>query len=122
MLLLIVLFIIIIRYISKLFCSIINQFKQLRPINVYKDVSRYLASKGKFGDLTEFVNCIKTSTIGTTATGQSVNDICDEILILAVATLGNSASAETNVERLIKLMASKQAQVSQFLVCQFLKN
>lgn len=81
---------------------------------MYKDVSRYLASNGKFGDLTVLVNCIKTST---TTTGQSVNDICDEILILAVATLGNSASAETNVERLIKLIASKQAQVSQFLVC-----
>lgn len=80
-------------------------------MNVYKDVSRYLASKGKFGDLTEFVNCIKTST---TTTGQSVNDICDEILILAVATLGNSVSAETNVERLIKLIVSKQAQVRNF--------
>ena len=64
----------------------------------------------RFGAIERLISCISN----VADSPDDVSDICDETLILAVATLGKTNASDDCVEELIKLIKSKAAKVSGF--------
>lgn len=87
--------------------SIATEFKQLKPLKVYKETARHLAKAGKTEAITNLVILIKSAV-----KDQRVDDICDEVLILAITILSKTDAIEAEVEELIKLICDKSAMVS----------
>lgn len=86
--------------------SLIEEFN-LRPINVYCEVGKILAKFEKYNGISQLVSSIKQ--LGTSS--EIVNNMCDEMLTSAVATLTKANCSETKVENLIKLMTDRAKKV-----------
>ncbi|KAH1006644.1 zinc finger FYVE domain-containing protein 26 [Dendroctonus ponderosae] len=95
---------------------IANEFQQLKPLKVYKETARYLAKVGKTEAITNLVVLIMR-----TLKDQRVNDICDEVLILAITILSKTDAIEAEVEELIKLICDKSAMICAYIETKQLK-
>ncbi|KAL1501989.1 hypothetical protein ABEB36_007205 [Hypothenemus hampei] len=89
--------------------KIIKEFKKLKPVKVYKEVGKYFAQKGNFSRIGELVNWIRNCS---EPMDSSVDEVCDELLLFAVASLRNSPCSGANVDDLIKLISDKSMKIS----------
>ncbi|XP_066249376.1 zinc finger FYVE domain-containing protein 26 homolog [Euwallacea similis] len=94
-----------------------NEFK-LRLIKVYKEATKYFAQNHQFSHITELVACIQDHG---GVEHPTTNEICDEILIFAVATLKNDIISESSIEELIKLICDRSAKISAYIEAKQLK-
>lgn len=87
-------------------CSLIEDFN-LKPITIYCEAGKFLAKYEKYSEISQLVSCIKQ--IGSNS--DVVNNMCDEMLTLAVAMLSKANCSGTKVEDLIRLISDRPTKV-----------
>lgn len=97
--------------------TIINEFK-LKPIKVFNEAGKYLAQTEKFGSIAELVDIIRKNS---DAGDKTVTEMCDEMLIHAVATLTKARAPEAQVESLIRFISDKAVKISAYIEARQLK-
>lgn len=89
------------------FSRIIDTFN-LKPVNIYCESGKILAKFEKYNGISQLVGCIKRMG----ASSETLNNMCDEMLTTAVATLSKANCSGTKVEDLIKLISDRPTKVS----------
>ena len=79
----------------------------MKPAKVYCEAGKQLAKAERYNGIGQLVSCIKHS--GTS--DNTVTDMCDEMLTLAVATFTKANVSGTKVEDLIKLISDRATKV-----------
>lgn len=87
--------------------SIIEDFN-LKPISIYCEAGKILAKFERYSGISQLVSSIKQ--MGSSS--ETLNNMCDEMLTLAVATLSNANCSGTKVEDLINLISDRPTKVS----------